>query len=88
MVEGAVILEWRSHVQLGKRIAVVAALAGGFMAFGCLTPKYVMSITSRGGEMKFLYATSAKNQGIIQCQAAPDGELSKCADKPIIFQEQ
>jgi hypothetical protein len=74
-------------VRLGKRIAVIAALAGGFMAFGCLTPKYVMSITSRGGEMKFLYATSAKQQGIIECKTAPDGELSDCHDKPIVFQE-
>jgi hypothetical protein len=53
-------------------------------AAGCVTPRYVTGITSRGGDVKFLYRTGA-HTGVIECKAAANGDLSECIDKPVVF---
>ncbi len=53
-------------------------------ASGCVTPRYVTGITSRGGDVKFLYRTGAQT-GVIECKAGADGTLSECIDKPVVF---
>lgn len=52
----------------------------------CVTPKYVTGITSRGGDVKFLYR-SGGHTGVIECKAAANGDLSECLDKPVIFHD-
>lgn len=62
-------------------------VAGGILAAGCASPKVVTNITSRPGQMKFLYQQSTE-QGLVQCKTGSDGSIDQCANKPIVFKDE
>lgn len=66
---------------------LLGLVAGGVLATGCVSPKVVTGITSRPGQMKFLYQQS-KEQGLVECKTATNGDITECANKPIIFKEE
>jgi hypothetical protein len=66
---------------------LLGLVAGGALAAGCTTPKIVTGITSRPGQMKFLYQQSHE-QGLVQCKLTETGDISDCANKPIVFKEE
>lgn len=59
-----------------------SALAAGLLAVfatGCgSATKYVAASTGTADQIKFLYVEKNGDQGVIKCQRAPDGTLSKC----------
>jgi hypothetical protein len=56
------------------------------LATGCGSPRVVRGITSRGGEVKFLYQQGDET-GVIKCQMAPDGALSQCKPMTVKLEE-
>jgi len=71
-------------------VAWTGLLAGTLLVVGCSTPKVVTHMTSREGQAKFIYQQSSffnSKQGLVQCKASADGELSECADRPIFYKD-
>jgi hypothetical protein len=66
---------------------LLGLVAGCALATGCAAPKIVTGITSRPGQMKFLYQQS-NTQGLVQCSTADNGDIKECTNKPIVFKEQ
>jgi len=66
---------------------LLGLVAGSALSTGCLAPKIVTQITSRPGQMKFLYAQS-NEQGLVECKVADNGDIQSCVNKPIVFKEE
>lgn len=66
---------------------LLGLVAGCALAAGCASPKIVTSITSRPGQMKFLYQQS-NEQGLVQCKTTDDGSIAECANKAIVFKDE
>lgn len=63
------------------------AIALAVLASGCAMPRVVKSISPKKDRVNFLYVHGT-SQGIVQCKAAADGELSECSEKPVVFEEK
>lgn len=66
---------------------LLGLVAGCALASGCAAPKIVTNITSRPGQMKFLYQQS-NEQGLVQCKTGGDGAITECANKAIVFKDE
>jgi len=65
-------------------------LATASLLGACTGPKVVTQITARGDRAKFVYAQTGfmkYQQGIVECKAAPNGDLSECKEKPLFFKD-
>ena len=66
-------------------------LAAGISLAGCVGPRVVTGMTSRGDKVKFIY-TQAKmgetEKGAVMCTAAADGSLSGCQQITLNFKEE
>lgn len=74
-----------------KRLWALSLIGGVLLMSGC-SPKFVNGIYTKesGDRAKFLYVQQQlfwANQGMIECRVASDGELSDCAEKPIIYND-
>ncbi len=73
-----------NHVKAALLLATVSLLGG------CTGPKVVGQITARGDRAKFVYAQVGFmkfDQGIVECKAAANGDLSECKEKPLFFKD-
>lgn len=74
-----------------RRLWALTVIGGALLMTGC-SPKFVNGIYAKetSDRAKFLYVQQTffmANQGMIECRVAPDGELSDCAEKPIVYNE-
>lgn len=74
-----------------RRMWALSILGGAILLSGC-SPKFVNGIYTKetSDRAKFLYVQQQffwANQGMIECRVATDGELSDCAEKPIVYKD-
>lgn len=67
-----------------------ALLVGVVVTMTGCTPRYVSGIynSPRTGTAKFLYTQSIlgfRFQGIIECKTDESGDVSDCAEKPVVY---
>jgi len=73
-----------ANVKAALLLATVSLLGA------CTGPKVVTQITARSDRAKFVYAQTGfmkYQQGIVECKAAPNGDLSECKEKPLFFKD-
>jgi hypothetical protein len=58
-----------------------------FAAARCSSPKVIMSASSRGSVVRFVYYGSS-GSGVLKCKVGSDGFLERCQDQKLVFSEK
>jgi hypothetical protein len=75
----------RARIAALARAAALASLALG--ATGCAPPaKLVTHISTARDQIKLLYEQGGR-QGVLKCQVAADGALSRCRDLTLTIED-
>jgi hypothetical protein len=67
---------------LSTRMAVMGGLLASGLMTACANPKLIASSTGGPGQIKMLYV-DGNSQGVIKCDKADDGALSKCREMTV-----
>ena len=74
-----------------RGLITLAGLTVACLISGCAGPRAVVNITSRGDQVKLVYYQQkfmGYDQGIVQCKAGGDGNLSECKKLKVNFKEK